>query len=311
MSSGSANADEEAAIIQLIQSALIENYCLAAAAALLVFDYMVTFDREVYLIWKRKTTGATILFMLNRYIIILAFIVAVVETVRLTDKSGLLKFFLQSCHDIFWFVQVFDLLPYIVWAAFSSLRAYALSDYNRPLAATILVFGLAPVGVNLYSYTQDSPVNLFYPVGCIAFDDIPVATSTGILIIFNALHMYFAISQNASYVIEFEEPMTAILVSRFLLNLREVDRAMADDIDPESPSFSVTLRFASSFVNPLGAPLDHGFSFPEANIGAAACEDNNDIDPEGDMEGGDAGPSADPSRGQLNTIPIWSVVHLL
>ena len=40
----------------------------------LVYDHLLTFDREVELFWKRKFTGATALFLLNRYILVLDYI---------------------------------------------------------------------------------------------------------------------------------------------------------------------------------------------------------------------------------------------
>ncbi len=40
-------------------------------AAFVVYEYIITFDREVSLFWRRRFTGATLLFLLNRYITLL------------------------------------------------------------------------------------------------------------------------------------------------------------------------------------------------------------------------------------------------
>ncbi|KAI0669085.1 hypothetical protein C8Q78DRAFT_229599 [Trametes maxima] len=41
-----------------------------AVSALLVYDWLLTFDREVRLIWRRPRTGASVLYFFTRYIII-------------------------------------------------------------------------------------------------------------------------------------------------------------------------------------------------------------------------------------------------
>ncbi|TBU53136.1 hypothetical protein BD310DRAFT_830778, partial [Dichomitus squalens] len=48
-----------------------ENYCILASGTLLFFDYMLTFTTEVERIWRRKLTGATIMYLLLRYTIMI------------------------------------------------------------------------------------------------------------------------------------------------------------------------------------------------------------------------------------------------
>ena len=42
--------------------------------AFVAFEYLITFDQEVNFFWKRKITGATILFFFNRYIVLLLYV---------------------------------------------------------------------------------------------------------------------------------------------------------------------------------------------------------------------------------------------
>ncbi|KAL1945434.1 hypothetical protein VTO73DRAFT_2285 [Trametes versicolor] len=46
---------------------MIEYYCIVASSALLWFDHMLTFPSEYSRIWRRKFTGATLVFLLMRY----------------------------------------------------------------------------------------------------------------------------------------------------------------------------------------------------------------------------------------------------
>lgn len=46
---------------------------LISSEALLAFEYVITLDRELELIWERRTTGASVLFMLTRYTSLIAY----------------------------------------------------------------------------------------------------------------------------------------------------------------------------------------------------------------------------------------------
>ena len=41
-----------------------------SSAAVLLYDFFSTIPDEIYLIWERKTTGVTVLFLLNRYLLL-------------------------------------------------------------------------------------------------------------------------------------------------------------------------------------------------------------------------------------------------
>lgn len=55
--------------------------------ALLFYDYVLTFSREIRCIWHRKFTGATVLFLLNRYIFLVYRILMTVETFSLGGNA--------------------------------------------------------------------------------------------------------------------------------------------------------------------------------------------------------------------------------
>lgn len=41
--------------------------------AMIVYEYLITFDQEVLLFWRRKPTGATVLFLMVRYLALLSY----------------------------------------------------------------------------------------------------------------------------------------------------------------------------------------------------------------------------------------------
>ncbi len=46
----------------------IITHILSSPPGLLTYEYLITFDREVKLFWKRAITGSSILFIVNRYL---------------------------------------------------------------------------------------------------------------------------------------------------------------------------------------------------------------------------------------------------
>ena len=42
-------------------------------SALLAYEYLITLDREIALFWKRKLTGASVLFLCTRYLALFSY----------------------------------------------------------------------------------------------------------------------------------------------------------------------------------------------------------------------------------------------
>ncbi len=42
--------------------------------ALIFFEHILTFGDEVEMFWKQKFTGATVIFLLNRYLILISYL---------------------------------------------------------------------------------------------------------------------------------------------------------------------------------------------------------------------------------------------
>ncbi|KAI0937608.1 hypothetical protein AcV7_003600 [Taiwanofungus camphoratus] len=54
--------------ILTIQESAVNNYCLVASAALFFYDYITTISQEAQVVWCRKLTGASLLYILNQYV---------------------------------------------------------------------------------------------------------------------------------------------------------------------------------------------------------------------------------------------------
>ncbi|RDX48216.1 hypothetical protein OH76DRAFT_1312760, partial [Lentinus brumalis] len=276
--------------------------------AILAYDYLLTFPREVRFVWSRKFSPATTLFLLNRYIIILLYFVDLITLFPIIPSVG----GKSPCQGVGKFIVVLEIFPYIIWAAFSGLRTYALSQRNAFIGLFVFILSLVPAGINAYFLSTFTFVNLDPPSNCTAFSDITadlskqltiasrtsiiaadvfviavtwwntygirklsrharLGTSFGtlllrdgtiyfiVLLAMNVVHMTLNtvkpnnLVQQASYVTILENPITSVLISRFILNLREVDQLGPGDASSENPLPSFvdsrkqeeTLRFAS------------------------------------------------------------------
>ncbi|KAH9889050.1 hypothetical protein C8Q73DRAFT_668207 [Cubamyces lactineus] len=305
MSSGT-DAQENAEIIAFYESLFVNTCCPIAVLAFLSYEYLITFDREVSLFWRRKLTGASVLFSTNRYLPLLVNILNLTISARMSDTS---------CNDYVKALQTIEILQYMPWAAFSALRTFALSRGSWVLAMLVFLLSAVPIGVNFSQYRwlvvyndpmlgcgKSSTVTLetakrltIASRTCLMAADIIVLIVTwmstlttmrltdialkgkpsfarmlvrdgtiyfSVLLVLNTLHLTFtmlSITSDAlspvSYFTTFTEPITAVLVSRFLLNLQEVNQYNHRSA-PASLTQSITLDFASRVVGSLGSSLE-------------------------------------------------------
>ncbi|KAH9855448.1 hypothetical protein C2E23DRAFT_708832, partial [Lenzites betulinus] len=273
--------------------------------ALLVYEYVITFGLEVGLFWRRKITGATILFLAIRYVALLNY-----------GFLGALTFApISEQYSV-------SLCQYPFWAAFSGLRTLALSGMNWPLGISVFGLGLVPFAVNVWLMVLHEISGTNLPMlGCGALEDITlrqtiiwdigVSLSRGSLIlsdviaivvtwrtwkgkglhiagvvstlsdvlmyngqfvvICNTIHLSLTLIsivtplQQSSLVTSLTEPITAILIMRFLLALQSANQAsMGRDTlsgADHRPTLSVptdgdTLRFASIVIGSIGESFD-------------------------------------------------------
>ncbi|KAI0685066.1 hypothetical protein C8T65DRAFT_748277 [Cerioporus squamosus] len=308
------STDDANAIASEDLTFLISNYCANAGSGLVVYEYMITFGREVELFWKGRLTGAAILFFFNRYLSLLVNVYGLLENMHVSDKMCVRSARLHYR----WSGRL--IISYFPWAVFSALRAFALTK-NWPLATLIFLLSMVPLGVNFAHFAFNSTGENFF-TGCLTTDDVSselakqcmyvacmtIASRTClitadilliyvtwfnmyrrngprhpgvrnrflhillrdgtiyfvVLAILNILHLTlsllsieYAIS-NISFVTQFSEPLTTILISRFLLNLQAANRRvlhLSFDSTLAASSQAGTLVF-ERLVGSLGESLD-------------------------------------------------------
>ncbi|KAI0704474.1 hypothetical protein C8T65DRAFT_741038 [Cerioporus squamosus] len=228
----------DAQIVAIYDVLYTTETCTYAVLALIVFEYALTFRQEVDMFWNRKLTGATALFLLNRYLIIIFLILGVApsgqsQTPRVVSYLvGAAPTPSPSCAELVKFATMFEYLVYLPWAVFAAMRAYALAARRWPIGVLVLILGLVPFAVNVAVFGL-GVTGIVDPIfGCEgATTNLTPELAKSILFILNTLHLIFTLisielspTGPASFITIFTNPLTCILVSRFLLDLQGATR---------------------------------------------------------------------------------------
>ncbi|KAI8993928.1 hypothetical protein BD414DRAFT_411494, partial [Trametes punicea] len=288
--------------------------------ALLAYEYLLALDQEIRLIWMRKKTAATLLFLLIRYwaLITMVFLQAI-SAMPMSDNVRVSPRVICRCSRYVKVQAGLQYAQYFTWATFSGLRALALSGMNWPLSLVVFVLACAPFAVNMWQLGAIGVVGSNIPlVGCIGGSNItlseakiatavsrsgtiaadillvaiswryaaqdwtfrdartPTMSLTRVMVlnghalsILNALHLTLTllslvgVADDISPVTIFTDPLTAILICRFLLDLHSANvKTTGQDTDEWHLRLDAgTLQFASIIDSMAGAVS----SGPESN----------------------------------------------
>ncbi|KAL1938174.1 hypothetical protein VTO73DRAFT_11818 [Trametes versicolor] len=161
-------------------------YCRAevAVVAFLVYEYVITLDQELALFWRRKKTGATCLFLANRYLTLLCF--AWLGSATFATMSDQVSIFdlCQKLQVVQYTITSFQYLPTagkphesrcqispngdtsILHQVFSGMRALALSGMNWPLGFCVSVLAASPFFGSMWELSLGITGSNQPPFGC-------------------------------------------------------------------------------------------------------------------------------------------------
>ncbi|THG96032.1 hypothetical protein EW026_g5719 [Hermanssonia centrifuga] len=258
MADTSSNAELAAAF----QAELAENFSVYGMSALIAYEYIITVHQEIRMVWQRKWTLATWIFMANRYLMI---------TMVVFSASPYTP----------------QMVQYSVFAVFSALRVFAIWDRNVFMALLMLVLNLVPVATNTYVSTQETimfttdttlgtfcgyiinvPTNTIFENGVfrVRNRERDVLNFTQDLIT-NLNHASALLILNIAQIVLKTVP---ILISRFLFNLRQVGEPAAESGNHQhitfSSRFTIRVPTLASIVGNMGEELDHGPVVQEGSV---------------------------------------------
>ncbi|KAI0083626.1 hypothetical protein BDY19DRAFT_620149 [Irpex rosettiformis] len=141
---------------------------------LTLYEYCLTFSQERELIWRRKISVVSILFLINRYALILQ---GIFNTIKLsiwieyyTDSEGWVDGLPQACAVVSWFGVACEYLISLAFSVFSAVRTYAIWEHDKRILAILLVLGSMYGGCSIYGMTKlTSPLPTH---GCLLYANI-------------------------------------------------------------------------------------------------------------------------------------------
>ncbi|RPD63750.1 hypothetical protein L227DRAFT_608299 [Lentinus tigrinus ALCF2SS1-6] len=154
------STSEAAQIIAIYDSYRTSAYIGFAAVVFLLYDCVLTFDREVALFWTGRANGATALFFTIKYGTVLYNVLSCVSFIPDMSSKGCVIFRLVR------FAALVEYLRFFPFAVFSGMRAYALTR-NWALGAIVLILSLTPFVINMTQYGQGVRGELDPIIGCL------------------------------------------------------------------------------------------------------------------------------------------------
>ncbi|RPD58622.1 hypothetical protein L226DRAFT_572857 [Lentinus tigrinus ALCF2SS1-7] len=203
-------ASERDSLVLFLDSVVPLRLCTMAAAALVVYDCVLTLDIELSVFWGQRPKLSGALYFVNRYVEMMSFISAAL--LKLTQYS-------QICQNISVFGSVCALLPYLAWAVFSAFRVYALADHNIYLTTLVLVLNAMFLVPDVGLMQPRSIAEVLLTNGVLCFS-VPLLLNALLIALtiagYNGSGTVLTMGQCVAFI---RDAITSILISRFLLDL--------------------------------------------------------------------------------------------
>ncbi|OSX58739.1 hypothetical protein POSPLADRAFT_1151573 [Postia placenta MAD-698-R-SB12] len=118
------------------------NRLTVSSTALVLYEHVATFSQEVQLMWFAKTSLATVLFFINRYVLLLSATLSMLEVFNVSRNARKVLLVSQG---------ICVIVSLATWAAFVMLRVYVMTARKWLPTILSLLLGLVPFAVNLVS----------------------------------------------------------------------------------------------------------------------------------------------------------------
>ncbi|KAI0334610.1 hypothetical protein GY45DRAFT_1358974 [Cubamyces sp. BRFM 1775] len=211
-----------------------------SAVALLLFHNLITLEEVAYHLRKPKLTGSTVLFLTNQYLplaVALYFAWGWSGDATICQREQILGTVLEALQYIPWAVVILIRLPTILADVIVIIATWTTQYSSHRLAQTVR--------------TQPALSTVALRDGVVYFILLLVLNTCRM--VFDTLQLYTIDDGDCGSILaQYVEPLTAVLVSYFLINLRQA--ADATKADSETTDVNVeTLEFR--FIGSMGASL--------------------------------------------------------
>ncbi|EMD35970.1 hypothetical protein CERSUDRAFT_74756 [Gelatoporia subvermispora B] len=251
---GSSLADEVAGFAQ---SNLIASYCDVASATLVIYDHLCTLDKEWDLVWKRRFSSATLLFCMNRWLILALTILDMVPLfVSIPYGSRWCQRVLRVCQRRLSGSNLSGDWPTMR----PILRCFLEYEYerygDRCYAYAVLCMSIVEVGTRMHNIKSELMWMLFRDVPANDIEEVFVDASA------------------------FSTPLSSIVITHFMLNLRKLTSYPSESTGTgrfsrhsEEMSQDRSVMDSLVFVGNMGELLDHDSNTDDLDIAWEGYED--------------------------------------
>ncbi|KZT67915.1 hypothetical protein DAEQUDRAFT_812451 [Daedalea quercina L-15889] len=173
-------------VVSTSETSFFQNYLSLAPIVLIVYDYFLTFDKEVRLLWSRKLhRAAAVLFILIRFDL-LGYVVAVLLGLATcpTPRSSQFGAHQYSPESLLPCVVANGLsaiglfmLSIVLTAIVSTMRVYAVSGKNKYVTILTLFLGIVSAATGFYEAQAESYLYPTSRISAIASDVVVLAAT--------------------------------------------------------------------------------------------------------------------------------------
>ncbi|KAI0640875.1 hypothetical protein C8Q79DRAFT_1014717 [Trametes meyenii] len=129
-----------------VSQTYLQNICMVSTAVILIYDWLLTLDMEIRLVWGSRKNLTSILYLLGRYIKPLLNIMGIVWIFPISDEVSTRRAYVTILLHV---AEAATILPGVVWAVFSAVRAYAFSGRSKWVAAIVFALSMFPAFLDL------------------------------------------------------------------------------------------------------------------------------------------------------------------
>ncbi|KAF9811479.1 hypothetical protein IEO21_06595 [Rhodonia placenta] len=212
------------------QAQFIQEYQYAdSSEGLLFYDTAIAFSQEYQVVWSRRVTGASAIYIALRYSNMMSAVVTLAELAT------------PSCASLYILNLVLIgavCLVYLSQSAFAAIRVYAIQGGAWATAAVVMALGLVPVATNIYGASQTMPADTL--LSC--WSSKTSATESN-----------KRIGSDIPHILALQRWISSVILCRFFLNLRQAANSNDDLMTSSDRTFS---GITSRIIGNMGEMLE-------------------------------------------------------
>ncbi|EMD35973.1 hypothetical protein CERSUDRAFT_74759 [Gelatoporia subvermispora B] len=277
---GSTLADE---VVGFVQSNLVTSYCDVALAtyrltvetltALIIYDHLRTLDKEWELVWRQRFSGFTLLFCMNRWLI-LALIILDMVPLFVSIPICLYALWAVGVNAYFEFVRTSS---QVLFFPIIGQQCVQVADVSRSTTTKVeIVTRMCIIGADMIVMLA-TWLSTWASIGIFRRNNVRSELMWMLFVDGTFYFMWVFVDASA-----FTIPLSSIIITHFMLNLRKLalhsSESMATGLfstDDGGIRQDRSGTHSSGFVGNMGELLDHDSNTDDPEIAWEGNEDEH------------------------------------